>query len=120
MLQTSEARASSADLLDLQRIPGVGPRIARDLADLGIRRTADLRRRSPERMYRDLCRLRSRHQDRCVLYVFRCAVYFASTPRHDGQLLRWWNWSDGRLAARAPSSVADASKRGHPRDRRFP
>jgi hypothetical protein len=32
--------------------------------------------------------------DRCVLYVFRCAVYFASEAEHDPELLKWWNWKD--------------------------
>ena len=32
--------------------------------------------------------------DRCVLYVFRVAVYVASTPeeKRDPNLLKWWNW----------------------------
>jgi hypothetical protein len=85
---------SIADLRDLQRIPGVGPSIAQDLADLGIRRVTDLRRRSPERLYQQLCELRGTHIDRCCLYVFRCAVYFASKSRHKPELLKWWNWKD--------------------------
>jgi hypothetical protein len=32
--------------------------------------------------------------DRCLLYVFRCAVYFASHKKHDPKLLLWWNWKD--------------------------
>jgi hypothetical protein len=32
--------------------------------------------------------------DRCLLYVFRCAVYFAEHTRHDPELLKWWNWKD--------------------------
>jgi hypothetical protein len=34
-------------------------------------------------------------QDRCLLYVFRCAVYYASTARPSPAKLRWWNWKDG-------------------------
>jgi hypothetical protein len=88
------------DLHDLQRIPGVGPSIARDLADLGIRRVTDLRRRNPERLYQRLCQLRGAHIDRCVLYVFRCAVYFATKPRHEARLLKWWNWKDSKTTPR--------------------
>jgi hypothetical protein len=83
-----------ADLNDLQRIPGVGPSLARDLADLAIRRVSDLRRRNPERLYQRLCTLRGEHIDRCVLYVFRCAVYFAATPNPEPERLKWWNWKD--------------------------
>ncbi len=68
--------------------------MAQDLRDLGIQRVAQLRRQDPERLYRRLIALRGVYQDRCVLYVFRCAVYFASTARPRPALLRWWNWKD--------------------------
>jgi len=90
-------------LKELQRIPGIGPSLARDLMDLGIQRVANLRRRNPERLYEQLCALRKAHQDRCVLYTFRCAVYFASTPNPDPERLKWWNWQDRKLAAVTPS-----------------
>jgi hypothetical protein len=35
---------------------------------------------------------------RCVLYVFRCAVYFATEKVHDEELLKWWNWQDKFLS----------------------
>jgi hypothetical protein len=79
---------------DLETIPGVGPSIARDLRDLGIRRVRDLRGRDPERLYQQLIVRRGAHQDRCLLYVFRCAVYFAGTPRPRPELLQWWRWKD--------------------------
>ena len=82
---------------DLQSIPGVGPSIAKDLRDLGIRRVSDLRRRDPERLYAKINRLRGARQDPCLLYVFRCAVYYASTPRPRPALLRWWAWKDRKL-----------------------
>ena len=78
----------------LQVIPGVGPSIARDLADLGYSSVAGLGGADPEAMYRDLCGLRGHRVDRCVLYVFRCAVYFAGPGPHDPQLLKWWRWKD--------------------------
>ena len=77
---------------ELSRIPGVGPSIAADLYQIGIREVADLRGRNPERLYADLCREVGQPVDRCVLYVFRSAVYFASESRHDPELLKWWNW----------------------------
>jgi len=54
----------------------------------------DLKGRDPEQLYRRLIRLRGTHQDRCLLYVFRCAVYFAGTARPRPALLKWWNWKD--------------------------
>lgn len=85
---------------ELERIPGIGPSLAVDLRDLGYRRIADLKKADPQKMYDRLIRLRGAHQDRCVLYVFRCAVYYASRSRHDPERLKWWNWSDTNLKAR--------------------
>lgn len=79
---------------DLTRIPGVGPAMAADLYALGFRCVADLASADPEALYERLCRLSGAHQDRCVLYVFRCAVYFASHTEHSPELLKWWNWKD--------------------------
>ena len=79
---------------DLQSIPGVGPKIAQSLRALGCRGIEDLAWRDPQRRYDDLCRLRGAPVDRCVLYVFRCAVYYAGRRRHDPELLKWWSWKD--------------------------
>lgn len=79
---------------NLQDIPGVGPSIARDLIDLGYTRVRQLRDADPEQLYQRLMALRGVHIDRCVLYVFRGAVYFASNSVHDPELLKWWNWKD--------------------------
>jgi hypothetical protein len=35
------------------------------------------------------------------LYTFRCAVYAASEPGPDPELLKWWNWK-GRTLDRPP------------------
>ena len=79
---------------NLQRIPGIGPNMAQDLRDLGIYRVRDLVGKDPERMYKQLCLLHKMDLDRCVLYVFRCAVYFANNESHDPELLKWLNWKD--------------------------
>ncbi|MDP8246973.1 MAG: helix-hairpin-helix domain-containing protein [Candidatus Tritonobacter lacicola] len=81
---------------DLEKIPGIGPKLARSLRDLGFSRVEDLRDRDPEHIYRELCRLRGTHIDRCVLYTFRCAVYFASNSVHNPEMLKWWNWKEKR------------------------
>jgi hypothetical protein len=83
-------------LADLTRIPGVGPSIAADLYGLGIRQTSELRGRSPEALYEELCEQVGQRVDRCVLYVFRCAVYYASELRHDPELPKWWRWREER------------------------
>ena len=80
----------------LQEIPGVGESMASVLWDIGIKKVKDLRGKKPELMYHSLNELRGKPQDRCVLYAFRCAVYYASVPtnKHDQNLLKWWNWKD--------------------------
>jgi hypothetical protein len=82
---------------ELQTLPGIGPSLARDLRALGIRRVADLVRRDPERLYQRLNRLYGSRQDPCVLYAFRCAAYYARTPRPRPELLKWWNWKGRTL-----------------------
>lgn len=79
---------------ELQSIPGVGPSIAKDLEDLGYHRVVDLRGEDPEALYARLNALRGSHVDRCMLYVFRCAVYYASHDEHDPERLKWWKWKD--------------------------
>ncbi len=96
---TRKARGKSP----LEVVPGVGPSIASCLEDLGVRGLPDLRRRSPEALYGKLCRLRGGHVDRCVLYVFRCAVYYAGRDEHDPELLKWWNWKDPAPVAKGPA-----------------
>ena len=79
---------------NLQSIPGIGKSLSQDLIDLGYSTVDELKSEDPEMMYQDLIALRGHHIDRCVLYVFRCAVYFASHETHDKELLKWWNWKD--------------------------
>jgi len=79
---------------DLQTIPGIGPRMAQDLRDLGYFTVDELKGQDPELMYKRLCLIHGMHIDRCVLYVFRCAVYFASEEDPEPELLKWWNWKD--------------------------
>jgi hypothetical protein len=82
---------------ELQRAPGIGPSMAKDLHDLGVHTLSSLARRNPERLYERLCEIRGQRQDPCVLYAFRCAVYFARTPRPKPELLKWANWKDRQL-----------------------
>jgi hypothetical protein len=79
---------------ELRTIPGVGRSIANDLWELGIRRVTDLKGKDPERLYRRRCAQQGAPIDRCLLYVFRCAVYYASHKSHKPELLKWWNWKD--------------------------
>ena len=81
-------------LQELRTIPGVGRSISVDLWNLGIRSVCELKNKNPEMLYRKHCIQMGQPVDRCLLYVFRCAVYYASHKRHDPELLLWWNWKE--------------------------
>lgn len=77
-------------------IPGIGKSIAADLYNIGIRQIDDLKGKDPEVLYDNSNLFEGSVQDKCLLYVFRCAVYFAETPtdRQDKEKLKCWNWKD--------------------------
>ncbi len=77
----------------LTSIPGVGKSIAEDLYNIDIIFVDDLKDKDPEILYNQSNQYAGKVQDRCLLYVFRCAVYFAQGGR-DVQKLKWWDWKD--------------------------
>ncbi len=81
---------------ELKQIPGVGNSLANDLWNIGIRSISDLKGKSPENLYDKSNGFANTVQDKCVLYVFRCAVYYANTDKdkRDTEKLKWWNWKD--------------------------
>ena len=81
-------------LKDFQRIPGIGKACSIDLWNLGYRSVEELKGEDPEVMYEKLCEFQGQHIDRCMLYTFRCAVYFAETKNPKPDKLKWWNWKD--------------------------
>lgn len=81
-------------LKELQTIPSVGKAISEDLYNLGYRSILDLKDENPERMYMKICEYSGTRVDRCVLYTFKCVVYFASHTNHNPKKLKWWNWKD--------------------------
>jgi len=83
----------SSSLQELEQIPGVGKTIAQDMQNIGIHSIDDLKGRQAEH-YDRLCEFKASPVDRCMLYVFRCAIYYASNTEHDPELLKWENWKD--------------------------
>ena len=88
---------------NLTQIPGVGKSIANDLINIGINSVDKLKGKDPEKLYKKSNKYAGVVQDRCLLYVFKCAVYYAETPGNklDPEMLKWWNWSDKNLAAKS-------------------
>ena len=81
-------------LKDLMRIPGVGKSIASDLLNINITCIEDLQGKDPQELYDRSNEYACVVQDRCLLYVFRCAVYFAENPNPEPEKLKWWRWKD--------------------------
>ena len=79
---------------ELQKIPGIGKSISRNLRNIGILSVSDLKGKNPEKLYELSNLFEGARQDRCLLYVFRCAVYFAGHKDPDPEKLKWWNWKD--------------------------
>ena len=81
---------------ELMRIPGIGKSISQDLLKIGIHTVRDLKGKDPVILYEQSNVFAGHVQDRCLLYVFRCAVYFADTEpgKRDPDKLKWWNWKD--------------------------
>ena len=82
----------------LQDLVSVGPAMLEDFELLGVKTVAQLRRRSPQRMYRDLCRLKKQRLDPCCLDVFVAAVAQAKDPSLPIEQRQWWYWSKVRKA----------------------
>jgi recombinational DNA repair protein RecR len=81
-------------LEQLEQIPGVGKSVAQDMRNIGIYSVSQLENQDPEKLYQKLCSFKASPVDRCMLYILRCAVYYASNTEHDPNLLKWWNWKD--------------------------
>lgn len=75
-------------------IPGVGKNMEQHLNSLGYDSVESLVGECPEEMYRRECVQNGGNVDRCVLYVYRLAVYFAENSKHEPEKLKWWNWKD--------------------------
>ena len=80
----------------LKDLVSIGPAMLKDFELLGISSVAQLRRRSPQRMYEELSRLRGQRLDPCCLDVFVAAVAQAKNPELPIEQRQWWYWSKVR------------------------
>ena len=88
------AEAYKEAIKQLTKIPGVERSVADDLIQMGITSTADLKNKDAEKLYNKSNRQSGNVQDRKLLYVFRCAIYYASSETHDKAKLNWQSWKD--------------------------
>src|SRR5947199_5308038 len=83
----------------LKDLVSIGPAMLEDFDLLGIHSVAQLRRRNPRRMYRELCQIRRAVIDPCCLDVFVAAVAQAKDPNLPVERRQWWYWSKQRKQA---------------------
>ena len=81
-------------VLELETIPGVGPRMARHLKRIGCPTLESLRGQDPEALYQRDCLSQGCQVDRCVLYVYRLAVHYAEHGSCPPDKQNWWDWKD--------------------------
>lgn len=79
---------------DLKNIPGIGKNMEQHLFHIGIYTIDDLIGKDPEELFVKHCFIKGYQDDRCVLYVFRLAVYYAEHDFHEPEKLKWWYWKD--------------------------
>ncbi|MEM6380236.1 MAG: helix-hairpin-helix domain-containing protein [Bacteroidota bacterium] len=85
-------------IAEFQKLPGVGKRIASDFWRLGIRSISDLKKWKAEDLYNYNTQLKGKTENRALLYIMRCAIYIAKTPKEKRipEKMIWWNWKDKR------------------------
>ena len=81
-------------MTDLKTIPGVGKNMAEHLKAIGVTCVEDLAGRDPEELYLRECAMKGFQEDRCALYVWRTAVYYADHETREPGKLNWWYWKD--------------------------
>jgi len=78
----------------LTTIPGIGKRGAFHLNNIGIFCVEDLTDANAEDLYLKDTLFKGYQDDRCLLYQYRCAVYYANNKDIATEKSKWWNYKD--------------------------
>jgi hypothetical protein len=81
-------------LKEFQTLPSVGKAVSLDLWNIGFRSNNELIGQNPMELYQRLNKITGMKHDICMLYTFRCMVYFISEKQHDKEKLNWWYWKN--------------------------
>lgn len=92
----SEPTEKQIILKQFQTIPSVGKACALDLWNMGIKEIRELKNQNPMELYERLNYISGMKHDICMLYTFRCMVYFVTEKEHDKPKLNWWYWKDNK------------------------
>jgi len=79
---------------DLTLIPGVGKKTKQSLQNIGINSVEDLKGKNPEDLYIKDSLKKGFTEDKCQLYLFRMAIYYAEHTSWEEEKLKWWYWKD--------------------------
>jgi len=99
------ATDKKAILKEFQTLPSIGKACALDMWNIGLRSVNDLKGKDPRALYDKLNAVTGMTHDICMLYTFRCAVYYASEPQRDPEKLKWWYWKDKTYRESKPSAL---------------
>jgi hypothetical protein len=91
---------------ELLALKNIGPAMRRDLALLGISTVAQLARRGPDALYRELQRKTGQRQDLCVWDTFAAAIYQA----RGGAPRPWWDFTRERKRRMAEGTFMRGSR----------
>ena len=73
-------------------IPNIGPRMASDFLELGLKTPADLAGEDAFPLYQKMCRISGTRQDPCVLDTYIAAIDFMN----GGKPKMWWAYTEKR------------------------
>ncbi len=79
---------------DLKTIPNVGEKTKESLLNIGITCVEDLKGKNPQDLYLKDCIAKGFKEDKCQLYLFRMAIYYAENENYEEEKLKWWYWKD--------------------------
>lgn len=89
----------------LRIIPGVGKNMEQHFFNIGIHEIEDLKGANPEELYLKDCNAKGFQVDKCVLYVFRLAVYYANHDIRNPEKLKWWYWKDENIKSQEQPDI---------------
>lgn len=79
---------------NLITIPNVGKKTKESLINIGITCLKIQQVKTQKSFTKKDCLVKGFVEDRCQLYLFRMAIYYAETKDPDIEKLKWWYWKD--------------------------
>lgn len=84
--------STASEVKNFQDIPNVGPAIASDLIQIGIKNPKGLIGKDPHVLYKKLCKVTHTRHDPCVLDTFMAVTDFMNGAKAQ----QWWSYTNER------------------------